>query len=375
MADTIPLSYMIRESQFQVAQGIGQWFRGFVNAPGTDPPGEMARGIQSYTDPDSPYNEPWSPEHQVFQDKGGRWLRVTFEHRGWDPSRSEWVYGPEHVTKSELEVLENHSYLFDNRKGVEALDIDLEEDVTYEHSRSTSTSHTLQLDFGAKEKGTIGGEKSGVSLELEVSEALGITDQDTDAKSESTSVTRKQAVRTKVPAGTAVLATISAPTVTASRAFSIDGVWLADMRLGFWGGDGPGGAYPGGYEAWAYIKNLAASQGRTTRGIAIPLSDDTLTEIHFTSMDDFLEALYGHNVYFPKVEDLPQPRLVFFGIDEIIDGRRIQWAGTELTTEQNAADYEFAAVTNVDAALRSVREDHVVVGAEGLRALMERRGA
>ena len=360
MTDAIPLSYMIRESQFAMAQAIQRWFHALVDAPGSLPPGPMTRGIASYNPPENPNNRPWAPEDQVFQAGSGRWLRVTFDHHGWDPALSEWAYGPQRITKSELQVLENHSYLFDNRQGVEPLDIDLEEDVTYEHSRTTTTSHTLALDFGAKEKGTIGGEKQGVSLELEVTEALGISDTNTDAKAESTSVTRKQAVRTKVPAGVAVLATISAPTVTASREFTIDGVWLASMRLGFWGGDGAAGVYPGGYEAWGYIKELAASQGRTTRGIAIPQSDDTLTEIAFPSMDDFASALYGHNVYFPAVETLPPPYLVFAGIDHALDNRRIQWAGRELTTEQNAAEYAFAAVSDVAHALQFVRDDHVI---------------
>ena len=347
---TIPLSYMIRESQFAMAQGIQRWFTSLVNAPGSNPPGPMHRGIASYNPPDNPNNRPWSPEDQIFQAGSGRWLRVTFDHHGWDPDRSDWKYGPVKVTASELQVLADHSYLFDNRYGAAALDINLEEDVTYVHERSTTTDHTITADFGAKTKGTIGGAAEGGSLEAEVSAAFGIKDSSGEGTRDTSNVTRKQAIHTSVPAGKAVLATISSPTVTAARDFTIDGVWLASMKLGFWGG----------YEDWGYIKQIAASQGRTTRGIAIPLSDDTLTEVAFPSMDEFESMLQGYNVYFPQVGDLPDPKLIFAGIDHALDNRRIQWSGRELETVQHAADYAFAVVDDVDAALAKVRSDHIV---------------
>ena len=326
---TVPLSYMIRQSQLQVARALAAWLYAPVPldraAPNDIEPGWDQKG--PIWDGRERTRQIWAPAHQLFDARDGT-FRCWFDHQGFDPELSDWQYGPEETISSDLEVLEDHSYLFDNTNGVEPLDIDLEEAVTYHNSRTTTTSQTISLDFGAKEKGTIGGEKQGASLEVEVTEAFGIKTDTAEAKTESTDVTRKQAIRTTVPKGKAVLATIESPTLKTSRDFTIDGVWLSSIKI----------AFDSRFDAWEYIKEMVAAPGRVSRVDGNQdtswLADVQITEVSWPSWDDFLAMVGATNVDFP---DVVKP-MRFADVENAVhDRRRIQWHGRELRTAQHAA--------------------------------------
>ena len=348
----VPISYLLRESQYDLAGHIQRWFTSLVNAPGSFPPSGIVRGIQSYTDPDDPNNVPWSVDRQLFSVREGRWLQIEFEHHGFTAADGGgWVYGPPSVVSAGLETLPDHTYLFDARqRETEPLDVDLEETVTYEHHRETTTSRTIHFDFGAKLGATIGGKESGGSIEAEVSAAFGFSDTDTSVAGESTSETRTQRIRTKVPAGEALLATLSSPTVASRTEFTINAAWLAGMKLRFWSG----------YNDWGYVKQMVKNQGRTRTGIPIPESDDQLTEISFTDMDDFVEMLQATNVYFPEVASLPAPYLDFAGLSDAVEGRRIVASGVENSTVQHASDYRFETVSDISKALAGLPDGHYI---------------
>ena len=352
-ARSVPMSFLIRESQFEVAEKLRQWFHNFVNVPASFPPGPMTRGIASYNPPSNPNNHPWTPENMVFQCGDGRWFRVTFVHHGWDAGESGWVYSKPTVISADEQVLPDHTYLFNNINGSKPLKIKLTESVTYEHRRETTTSRTIHFDFGTKLGAKIGGAEAGGSIEAEVTANLGFSDTDSSVKGESTSQTREQDIETEVPPGEAILATISSPTVVTKRDFDINAVWLASMKIAWWEG----------YDKWGYVKQLADSQGHTQTGIPIPGSDDRLTEVTFPDMDSFVEAITGVNVYWPSVTTLPAPYLDFGGISDAIDGRKVVANGTETATIQHASDYVFQKVTgSVDKYLDEVREDHYITG-------------
>lgn len=376
---TIPLSYMIRESQFTVARAIADWMNGLgfrVNQRNIDriTPGRRMMPYREWDNrPELPFL-PWSPDNQTFEGSGnGLYMRFTFAHEGWDPDLSSWDYGPRSIVSSGLELLDQHTYLFDNAHGVEALDIDLDESVTYKDERSTSLSESISLDFGAKQKGTIGVTSIGAQLEAEISEAFGIKTDKASAESKSKTTTRAQKIRTKVPVGKALEATISAPTTRSFRDFVIDGAWLSGLKI----------AIPAFAEDWDYFKAFTSNKSVITRygdgelnynsGDYIeidfnPPESDTSTA---SGIDAFLQMLDGHNIYFPDVEKLPPPRLAFFGLeDQINRGRRVQWHGRENQTNQSTGHFVFSDVTQRrEQVADRLPDDHVIDSADDLERL------
>ena len=340
MSAPVPLSYMIRESQLKVAEAIADWFNGMTGhqtgSYGLFGPTGMRAGTNPYGStwdgkPAIP-SKPWLPQNQVFENRDGNWFRITFHHKGWDPDKSNWKYGVANVLSNDLEVIAGHSYMLRNAQGVAPLRFTRDETVTLHNSVTESLSEEVKMDFGAKVTGTLGGTSAGYSLSGEISSAFGIKNTSGKSETEGKDITEKIGLDYTVPNGKDVLAEVSAPTLRESQQFDVNGYWDAAFDI----------LWDSRWDGWSYIKDLV-SPARVTKVTNDRIDPSEFTQVHFTSIDDFITALEGHNIYFPNVTE----SLVYFGIDSSIDDRRkVVWSGKETRVSQQNAEYTFKDVTH-----------------------------
>lgn len=335
MTPTVPLSFLVRQTQREVADAIADWF-------------DQLTGV--WGGPRGPRNDSnWQRSHQEIGWDGGYALRLLFDFTGFDPDRSHWEHGPERISDESLVTLVAHSYLFDNRGGSEPLDIDLSEAVTYHQSRSTSTTSRIKLDIGSKTTGTIGGDDVGAKLEQEISASLGIETDTSTAEENSTDRTQTQSIRTKVRPGRALLASIETPRVDSARDFAVDG-WIAGpLTVSFASrAFGAGGVIPEG---------LTHAGPNTTYAPYSDSDPDARIELRFESFDDFLSLLAGTNVDFGGIErDISHGRS-----DAIDDARRLRWSGVIRRQYEQSAAYRFTdATSDADSVAAGLAGDHVV---------------
>ena len=331
----VPLSYMVRATEQAAANTITQWWtRDILRSTENY---QIGRGL-------------WLKGNQVFGPlvAAEAGLTVKFTFNGFDPNLSAWTYGDPKIIDDTIEPVPGATYLFDNRSHDEPLEVDLQASVTYGQSRSTQTSHEIDVDLkiGSKTTGTIGGDAEGAKLETEVSAELGIGSKDETAKAtaEDTARTTTQDVKTDVSPYGATLGIVSSPTITQLRPFAINGIVAAGLSL----------RYSAAAHGWA--KPLIDSPATT-------LAKGFYTTT-FDAWADFTDMLAGVNTDFPlingpfgwagRIRRLSDPNL-----------RRLVWSGIEHRKYQKASDYAFTDVKaneDVDALLTKygIEADHHV---------------
>ena len=328
---SVPLSYMIRQSQLACAQSaVAPWWEYF--AGGNYLPGRFDDGSFGYTGHFDVAH--WSRDAQRIQSYAGYGLGVLFGFDGFDPALSKWHYGPEQVVSDQLEVLGAHTYLLDNSTGRKPVSFDESESVTLSQSRTSTLHAGISLDLGSKTKGSIAPAGTGVSLEQEFSVQLGIKVDTTTAKAESESRTDSVSLATEVPAGRKVLATISAPTVVSVQDFDIDGVWLSSVQLE------------------ANSRALGGNAAKLSDGVGFDPAftrydpnDPRGWSVRFETWADFEAMCNGVSVDFPSV-------MAPTATDDILRrlgdpaARRVVWSGQVQRRYQQSAAYKFADVTD-----------------------------
>ena len=328
-ADVIPLSYLIRQRQLAAANAILAWFRD-VNP---NPPGIGTLDTHAWTRDRQSIAEP---------DTGGAGydFEVLFGFSGFDPDASDYDWGDTSVVADRVVDHPNQTLLLDNTHNSTPLDIDLTRSVVLHNSSSTSTTHRISVDIGAKLGATLGGEATGGKIEAEISTNLGIENTNTTINTSASDTTQSVTVKTTVAAHAATLAEIASPQVTQQTGFTVDGAidgWIEiiindELFANYWEQFCSGPRYH---------------------------QDGARRVVHFNSFDDLYAAIRGFNVDFPGREDSP---LFPEHIASIEAARRLQWAGKVTNVTENSATVRFSDVTDPAAAIaeHSIPTDRVI---------------
>ena len=322
----IPLSYMVRESQYGLATDtLGKWWTAIC-------------GQQTYDQGLALDKTVWKKTNQQFasNDPGVYNVWIGFDHQGFDPALSTWDYGPEQILTDDLAPVPGSSYLFDDTQHDRPLQVDLKAAVDYHQERSTETDTEISIDIGSKTTGTIGGDAEGAKLEEEVSVSLGIKTDKKQAESESKDNLREQDVQTEVAEGEATHALVESPDVQSRTPFSINGVWLSPLSFHFSAASTNYTKLDGNQA----LSNLCRDTDRATL-------QGTYWNLKFTSWDDFLSTIGGKNVDFPHVNSPIGPDWL---IGRLADPqyRRLSWHGIQTRAYQQSGVYVYRDVTGQD---------------------------
>ena len=338
VADTsIPLSFLIKQSQQQmVSEGLGVWMLAclFGANEGVEWSGHA-----------------WTIENQTFTSNGGDLWQITFEHKGFDPLNSSWVYGDTKVLNNDLGEIEADSYLLDNSANDTVLEFSQDESVNLHQERSTSTNTSIKFDMGTKTTGTVGGDAQGAKLEVEVAASFGIQTDKTTAENESKDVTTTRHLANNVEPKHATLAVIETSNINSATPFAINGVWMATFQFVFetrWLGSGNNHC----------AKALADTHGRKH-------DEGGIVSIDFKGVDDWLDMVSGHNTDWPTFGPgvsypLPNGAIRGHAYVDKPEHRRIIVDGVQRRTYQDGARVKFSDVTGQD--LDQVQRDHGVGG-------------
>ena len=328
-SDVIPLSYLIRQRQLAAANAILAWFRD-VNP---NPPGIGTLDTHAWTRDRQSIAEP---------DTGGAGydFEVLFGFSGFDPDASDYDWGHTSVVADRVVDHPNQTLLLDNTHNSTPLNIDLTRSVVLHNSSSTSTTHRISVDIGAKLGATLGGEATGGKIEAEISTNLGIENTNTTINTSASDTTQTVTVKTTVPAHAATLAEIASPQLTQQTGFTVDGAidgWIEviindELFANYWEQFCSGPRYH---------------------------QDGARRVVHFDSFDDLYAAIRGFNVDFPGREDSP---LFPEHIASIESARRLQWGGKVTNVTENSATVRFSDVTDPAAAIaeHSIPTDRVI---------------
>lgn len=330
----IPLSYMVRQAEARTAEVIGNWLN---NVMGGDFVGDWSA-------------DEWTRSNHIFKSRRNNILTNVPDYHWairflWSggfvaPDDGDaWSYGPTQITSQTDVDRPNHTYLYDNRKGIEAVDWSLSETVAYAQSRSTETATRTKLDIGLKTGITIGGEKQGGSWESEIQTNFGIESDSKEADAENTSRSETQTASSKVKGGHATLATLATPDVRTRQGSVVQGLLDGGLRITF-----PLNAItegqlakiisvPGQHEYDTYPPGVTADYDAPGHPITL----------HFDSFDDLNSLANGYNVDYPCVTGPLVPDQIN---DHLDNARSVKWEGVILRDRETSAAYVF---TNVDA--------------------------
>lgn len=339
----VPLSYMVRQAELRTAaQALAPWIACVA--------GISADDVNQWSfDNWTRANHQFDVKYQGFASKP---LTVTFGYNGFDPDLSDWTYGDVKLGPAVTDSRPNHTYLFDNRRGVTSLSGSLSETVNYSQSRTVTTSNRWHLDLGNKTGVTVGGEKAGGGFETEVTVNWGIAADATTANAENTARTETESINYSVLAGHATIATLATPRVRSSQTFDVNGV--LDASITFKLRDDLVVATAA--SRWDEISNAP--------GTVVERSDDNPGGFDFTftlaGFDDLDSLANGTNVDFPRVTTPLCPDT----LNSLDAARTVVWSGTIHRDYQTSSEYQFADVPadKVDATVvaDSIPGDRVV---------------
>ena len=158
---------------------------------------------------------------------------VTWDYQGIDPEFSQWNDGDEHIVSSVPYEQQGQGWIVDLSEADPDKDLpfEREESVTLTQERSVSMTHTTEIDVGVESTTKIGGELAGVSLEEELKLSFGYkdTEEDAEAKSNSTSKETSTKIAYDCPGAEKTLLTIESQDINSFRPKEWDGA----ARYGF----------------------------------------------------------------------------------------------------------------------------------------------
>ena len=332
--DFIPMSYLVKRSMSgYTASAVGGWFGECL--------GESLWGAWE--------SDGWRKDDQQFYLFGktseDAAIRVTYGPISWDPTNSEWKYGPTQILKQAEQEISGSAYLLANEGNENPLNFSQDETVALEQNRSTTTDKEISIDIGVKTTASIGGDNVGAKLEQEVSASLGIKTDVATAEEESKGTTTTRHIETEVSPGHDTLVTINAPTVTSQTDFTMAAGWLPKwVRLE---------ANP--FNVRSGKDGCAAQLGWPDIGNSDCNTDGACDNYHVQfDWDDFLSLIGGYNTDYPHFDHtcctVAVPHI------EHLSYRWISMSGTQHRTYQNAATVTITDVTGQD--LDALAEKH-----------------
>ena len=332
--NSVPLSYLVKQSQAPIAAAFGKWFGGCIR--------NFDLKITEGHD--------WTKGHQYWRDATNSY-QITFTDFAFDPVLSTWVYGDTQVLHNEVGEVGGAAYLLDNTGNDTPLDFSQDETITLHQERSTETTNEVSLDIGSKTGVTIGGDDFGAKLEQEFSVNLGIKTDETTAESESKDQTTTRHLANTVEPRHATLITISTNNIQSQTPFDVNGIWNSSITFRF----NTGGAF--------FTNDGCAKDLIDTHLLKCEKRSDLETNCHdgsgswasltWDSFDSFLDMAAGQNTDWPSCCN----RSKYWNTNLIIEGhsgldkpedRRIIFSGKQLRKYQDGAEVKVDDVTGSD---------------------------
>lgn len=235
---------------------------------------------------------------------------IHFAQLGYDPENSDLVFGETKYISRTEDDLDGHARLYDLRLSDESGHFSETDSVTLTQERSTSTTHTVEMDVTISNETKVGGEFGGVGLEDTLTVAFGYKDTEeyNQASSESKSKTVTYEFDVELPAATATAILPQASDVDSATPFHFDGVHIFSPRIRF--GISCPKSYPS--EEWAEWYESGAGWlssrhnphwCRGGPGYTYLRISENGCWVEFDSILDFAAMINGKDVRWPGMEN------------------------------------------------------------------------
>ena len=265
---------------------------------------------------------------------------LTFTDVVWDPENTTLVYGPVKKLDSVDKNYHGSGFLADLQDENEPLQINQTQTVTSEHTRETSFSTETRFDIASSQKVTIGGDNTGAKVEGEFSEAFGVTWDESEANTESTSVSVSKSIDYEFEPGDAWLLLLKTEATSYEGDMTVTGVptWTVEVKWNT----------PLDYERSKWAPAVWGSH--VTKCDGDPYAGLITCDFKVT-IDEWQEAIEGVNTNFPGLHNYkPYDADTAGHVKNLWDPakRQIVWNGKQTYTSDGVVDIAVTKVTGKD---------------------------